>query len=68
MSKYALLNAYMGGAAEYNDKIKSGRSLKFYRCFREGDKEVIEKNISLIPYVTKVIFGHTFVRVHVKNI
>jgi hypothetical protein len=67
MAKYGLLNAFMGGPADFNDKIKNGRSLKYFRRYDEKIAHTIRQELALIPYVTNVFFGPGYIRVYVEN-
>ena len=68
MSKYNMINVLMGKSADYNDKIKNGRSLKF--CIRMNDKdfEKLVKSSELIDYVTRVYKKDDYVRFFVKEV
>ena len=79
MSKYSDLYKMLDNhSADYNDKIKSGRSLKFFGPFYFDDVEKkLEEIRNKIPYVTKT-FNHTFpvgdkfyfgfIRIYVKEV
>ena len=60
MSKYFDLYKMLDNhSADYNDKIKSGRSLKFFGPFYFDVEKRLEEIRNTIPYVTKT-FNHTF--------
>ena len=68
MSKYNMINVLMGKSADYNDKIKNGRSLKFYIRMNDEEFEKLVKSSELIDYVTRVYKKHDYVRFFVKEV
>ena len=65
-SKYFEVNQIMGGACLYNDRISTGRSLKWYTGV---NTELIFKNVKSsllqIPYIKNIKQGRGWIRVYV---
>ena len=66
-SKYFDVNCIMNGRADFNDKITTGRSLKWFIGWNFTEEEFKRRAIRLlqIPYVKNVRRGRGWVRVYV---
>ena len=66
-SKYFDVNNVMGSRADYNDKISTGRSLKWYTGWNFTEEEFKQRAIRLlqIPYVKNVKRESGWMRVYV---
>lgn len=70
MIKYKELISIFGYRADFNDKIKNGRSLKWTTMFiyNAAERKDLAEKCSKVSYVTKVFNQNGYIRVHTKKI
>ena len=71
MSKYKMINVLMGRSADYNDKLKNERSLKFMGYMSDEKFNELVRSLKLVDYVTRVYKmtgSDNYVRIIVKDV
>ena len=71
MSKYNMINVLMGKTADYNDKLKVGRSLKFIGYMSDEKFDELVKSLRFVDYVMsvyKMTGSDNYVRIIVKDV
>ena len=71
MSKYNMINVLMGRTADYNDKLKVGRSLKFIGRMSDEKFDELVRSLRLVDYVMDVYRmtgSDNYVRIIVKDV